>query len=116
MVVDLDMDRPRAGHETSQHGAFSIVCILLPLTWFKVPLEITRSGSGRRELICSRLSVNTTRVPEPSSLTSPDHFSSTKLTKFALESLLATLPRVEAPQGAVHRDFVSTPDDLRCSR
>ena len=46
MVVDLDMDRPRAGHETSQHGAFSIVCILLPLTWFKVPLEITRSGSG----------------------------------------------------------------------
>ena len=24
MVVDLDMDRPRAGHETSQHGAFSM--------------------------------------------------------------------------------------------
>ena len=31
MVVDLDMDRPRAGHETSQHGAFSIVYLLLPL-------------------------------------------------------------------------------------
>ena len=75
-------------------------------TWFKAPLETTKSGLGAEQLIGVIKYQEGTRTVY--SLTSPNHFSSTKLTKFAAKSLLATLPRADAPQVAVHRGFVDS--------
>ena len=53
-----------------------------PLGYLNLIIVISRSAGWL--LSCSGLSIDTTGTPEPSSLTSPEHFFSTKSTKMAV--------------------------------